>query len=257
MTGVTWLDGLQAVGVLATAAGVFLAWIQLKHHQEQLRVDFEDRLSQQYREAIAGIPIDAMLGRPSGTELDAGALTAFYRYFDLTNEQIYLQKEGRISDETWESWLDGIRMNMRRPAFVAAWGIVAHSVPESFDELRALIPPPSPPRARNSGIPTESILGRRPGAEVVMPDDPAGRVLAIRKASNASWSNIRKAIAALSGMPHEPFGSPNVENTSKSIVRRMSRETRLSIAELSPIIDELSGDLAPAASAPIQGVVEQ
>ena len=95
MTGVTWLDGLQAVGALATAVGVFLGWIQLKHHQKQLKTDFEDRLSQQYREAIADIPVEAMLGGTE-SELNDAALTAFYRYFDLTNEQIFLKNAGRI-----------------------------------------------------------------------------------------------------------------------------------------------------------------
>lgn len=241
MTGVTWLDSLQAVGVLATAAGVFLAWIQLKHHQKQLKTDFEDRLSQQYREAIAQIPIEAMLGGTEA-ELDDAALTAFYRYFDLTNEQIFLKNEGRISPETWENWVDGIRTNMRRPGFVAAWSIVANRVPDSFEELRELAPPPPPaPRALGKTETADTLLSRRPGAEVVMPSDPAGRVLAIRKASNASWSNIRKAIAAISGSAHEPFGSANVESTSKSVVRRMVRETGLAVDQLSPIVEQLAG----------------
>jgi hypothetical protein len=239
MTGVTWLDGLQAAGALATAVGVFLAWIQLKHQQQQLKTDFEDRLSQQYREAIAGIPIEAMLGG-ADVELDESALTAFYRYFDLTNEQIFLKNEGRISSGTWENWADGIRMNMRRPGFVAAWAIIGNRVPNSFDELRQLVPPPlpAPDVERTATIDTRSV--RRPAAEVVMPSDPAGRVLAIRKASNASWSNLRKAIAAMSGAAHEPFGSENVESTSKSVVRRMMRETGLTVDQLSAIVDQLA-----------------
>lgn len=143
MTGVTWLDVLQAVGALATAVGVILAWLQLREYQKQLTTDFEDRLSQQYREAIGGIPIEAMLGG-SDVPLDDAALTAFYRYFDLTNEQIFLKNERRISDKTWESWVEGVRMNMRRPGFAAAWAIVANRVPDSFEELRGLIPPGPP-----------------------------------------------------------------------------------------------------------------
>jgi hypothetical protein len=180
-----------------------------------------------------------MLGG-SGTELDHGALTAFYRYFDLTNEQIFLKNEGRISPQTWANWVDGIRMNMRRPGFVAAWAIVANRVPDSFDELRKLVPPPPPPVDKTATT-TDSLLNRRPGAEVVMPTDPAGRILAIRKASNASWSNIRKALAAMSGSAHEPFGSANVESTSKSVVRRMLRETGLGVEQLSPIVEQLAG----------------
>lgn len=79
----------------------------------------------------------------------------------------------------------------------------------------------------------------RPSAEVVMPDDPAGRVLAIRKRTNASWSNILKAIAELDGQSHEPFGTPNVASTSKSIARRMLRETGLSLRQLQQVVREV------------------
>ncbi|MDQ3281703.1 MAG: hypothetical protein M3Q69_09845 [Acidobacteriota bacterium] len=239
MTGVTWLDALQAIGALATAVGVFLGWIQLKHQQKQLRTDFEDRLSQQYREAIANIPIEAMLGG-TGVELDDSALTAFYRYFDLTNEQIFLKNGGRVAPETWENWADGIRMNMRRPAFVVAWAIIANRAPDSFEELRGLVPPPPHATDVDRTGASETPVVRRPAAEIVMPSDPAGRVIAIRKASNASWSNLRKAIAAISGLPHEPFGSTNVESTSKSVVRRMMRETALTVDQLSVIVEQLA-----------------
>ncbi len=168
MTGVTWLDGLQAVGALATAIGVFLAWMQLKHQQKQLKTDFEDRLSQQYREAIAGIPIEAMLGG-TDVELAESALTAFYRYFDLTNEQIFLKNNGRVSPETWENWADGIRMNMRRPGFSAAWAIIANRVPDSFDELRELVPPPPLAPDGNTTGTADTPSVRHAAAEVVMP----------------------------------------------------------------------------------------
>lgn len=58
----------------------------------------------------------------------------------------------------------------------------------------------------------------------------------IRTARNASWSNLLKATAALQNLPHEPFGTSNVANTSKSIVRLMCRETGLSIRQVENLI---------------------
>lgn len=54
----------------------------------------------------------------------------------------------------------------------------------------------------------------------------------IRKDVRQSWSNIRKAVRSLRGMAHEPFGTSKVESTSKSCVRRICRETGLTLAEL-------------------------
>ena len=55
---------------------------------------------------------------------------------------------------------------------------------------------------------------------------------AIRRQTHQSWSNIRKAARSLQGFGHEPFGTPNVENTAKSCVRKIHREVGLSFAEI-------------------------
>ncbi len=57
-------------------------------------------------------------------------------------------------------------------------------------------------------------------------------VRAIRAERHQSWSNIRKAIAALQSRPHAGFGTPSVEASAKSAVRRMSRETGLNLDAL-------------------------
>ena len=68
-------------------------------------------------------------------------LPHFYRYFDLCNEQAFLHDRGRISKSTWANWEDGIRTNMRRPAFVLAWAEVAARANNDFEHLRELCPP--------------------------------------------------------------------------------------------------------------------
>src|SRR5205807_1580893 len=62
----------------------------------------------------------------------------FVHYVDLTNEQVFLRCIGRVSDETWENWCDGIRDMLARPAFGVAWSEIKRRAPHSFEELRHL-----------------------------------------------------------------------------------------------------------------------
>ena len=62
----------------------------------------------------------------------------FYRYVDLTNQQIFLRTRKRISKATWESWCDGISHTLQRPAFKDAWQRIGAAAPGDFAELREL-----------------------------------------------------------------------------------------------------------------------
>ena len=64
------------------------------------------------------------------------------------------------------------------------------------------------------------------------------QVKAIRGRSRRSWVNIHKAARALQGLKHEPFGTVKVENSSKSCVRTMQKETGLSFAQIEAIVYE-------------------
>jgi hypothetical protein len=61
-----------------------------------------------------------------------------YQYIDLTNEQIFLRMNGRISKATWLNWVDGIKSNLDRPAFRDAWARIKNGSDGSFSELRKL-----------------------------------------------------------------------------------------------------------------------
>lgn len=79
----------------------------------------------------------------------------------------------------------------------------------------------------------------RDAALAAVAGDVEATVRVIRSQSNASWSNLRKAVRLLRGMEHEPFGTQNVENNSKSHIRRMQRETKLELPELMELLDKL------------------
>ena len=103
-----------------------------------MRTQFEDGLVQQYRDLLNRIPVSALLGEPLNEETRQAHLGDFYHYFDLCNEQVFLRQQHRISRPTWKMWRDGIRTNMRRPAFAAAWRDVKEKSECDFAELRWL-----------------------------------------------------------------------------------------------------------------------
>lgn len=71
--------------------------------------------------------------------------------------------------------------------------------------------------------------------------DESGRasvVKDIRRSTNASWSNLVKAARALEGLPYAPFSTKGVEGSSKSIVRRMLKETGIGLGELLRVLEQ-------------------
>src|SRR5690349_23824501 len=105
------------IGSLATAVGVFVTGWQLWLNRRQARTQFEDGLVSRYRELVRELPVAVFLEK----EVDEGELQSvlgpFYRYFDLCNEQAFLNEERRINRDTWVQWCDGIESNMRRRPF--------------------------------------------------------------------------------------------------------------------------------------------
>lgn len=136
---------LMSHDVAATLASIIktlsfpLAVIQLWRSHEQSKTNFEDSLTQQYREIIKNIPIDVLLGEEIVYGKYKSSLDHFYRYIDLCNEQVFLRQEDRIRKSTWKNWQEGIQSNLNRPAFEKAWKeIKGRSSEDSFTELKRL-----------------------------------------------------------------------------------------------------------------------
>jgi len=127
-----------AIGSIGTAVAVLVAARQVRKSTQQARTDFEDDLSREYREVARSIPVKAHLGQDLGEEEFALAFPRLYQYIDLTNEQVFLRMNGRISKTTWLNWGDGIKSNLDRPAFTQAWAHIKKGSSGSFAELRRL-----------------------------------------------------------------------------------------------------------------------
>ncbi len=134
----TLLDGAQLLASAATAVGVLVTAWQLRSTSRQALTTFEDSLSREYREIARELPVDALLGQELSRETLAEARVPFFRYFDLTNEQVFLRQMGRVCTETWESWREGIQSNLHRPAFAAAWADFKSKSDGSLQELMRL-----------------------------------------------------------------------------------------------------------------------
>jgi len=141
------LAGVSAVAATVTAGGVAFGVRQVKLSTEQLelvktqtQVDFEDGLSREYRSIVRDIPARAFIEQAEAvTDED---LNAFFRYFDLSNEQLFLARRGRVSEPTAADWKDGILANAARPMFGTAWSSFAEGLPDDYwEDLRAMLGP--------------------------------------------------------------------------------------------------------------------
>ncbi len=144
MTLTEGLQLVQALASIATVILVILAWQQLSLVRKQSTITFEDSLTEQYRGIMESIPIDVWLGSELKTldkERQDHCRDAIYRYIDLSNEQTFLHDKKRVTDQAWIEWSDGIKLNMKLPAFKEVWAEVAESCPESFAGLRVLVGP--------------------------------------------------------------------------------------------------------------------
>ena len=127
----------DTVAAVATAVGVaFAAW-QISESRKLSQSAFEDSLDQQYREIAHGIPVDALIGHDNPVEPETRELV--YNYLDLCNEQRFLRKKNRVTQETWQDWCSGIKAHLEKPTFKAVWNEVREQSPGSFSFLERLV----------------------------------------------------------------------------------------------------------------------
>lgn len=129
-----WPEIIKLSASIATALGVGIAAYHILQAKQQSVTSFEDDFTRQYREIIQRIPIKALLNEDLGEDDFETALNNIYNYIDLTNEQIFLRRQGRIRSKTWENWRDGMKANLALPAFKRAWEMIKEKTPDNFFE---------------------------------------------------------------------------------------------------------------------------
>jgi hypothetical protein len=131
---------LTILAGIGTAVGALLLAWQIWQMFCQFKTSFEDSIAREYREMMRKIPLKALFGEKLSEPEQKEHLADFYFYFDFCNEQVFYHKIGRISEETWRFWHDGMQANLNRPAFRIAWQEVCSRAGNDFDELRKLFP---------------------------------------------------------------------------------------------------------------------
>ncbi|MGF1719670.1 hypothetical protein L4D20_06435 [Vibrio kyushuensis] len=132
---------LNDISDVATAIAAVIAAISLGVSAFQTRLSrriaetaFEDSIDQQYRELAKEIPVDVLIDRC--TEVNSDTREVIFNYLDLCNQQVYLRAKGRISDDRWVDWCDGIQENLVKSAFLSVWTEVQDKA--SFSYLNRL-----------------------------------------------------------------------------------------------------------------------
>ena len=130
-------EWVSAVASSVAAIGVLCAFGQLHVSRVIAQAQFEDGLSKEYRELASKIPTKALLGHElSDAEFEA-TFDEFFRYIDLSNEQVSLRRRKRVGPVVWRDWCSGIQSNLSLPSFQRAW-LQVQAECQSFQELRRL-----------------------------------------------------------------------------------------------------------------------
>lgn len=130
---------LEHIAALSTAAGVVVICIQIILLKRQSQTQFEDTLASEYRSLIKEIPSGILQGDDKvKLDNDNKAKEAIFNYIDLSNHQVFLRMNGRISRKTWIFWCAGIKYNLSLPAFKEVWDDVKRNSKDIFVELRML-----------------------------------------------------------------------------------------------------------------------
>lgn len=130
-------EWVSAFASTVAAVGVFFAFGQLRVSKDIAQLQFEDGLAKEYRELVSRIPTKALLGHDLSEKEYQDSFDEFFRYVDLSNEQVSLRQRGRISKTVWRYWSAGIQGNLSLPPFKRAWAEI-QSQSTSFQELRRL-----------------------------------------------------------------------------------------------------------------------
>lgn len=124
--------GVAAVAAVCAAGGVGVAARALRFTRKQAVTTFEDSLDREYREIVRTLPAEVFFRDRANAPLNREQKQAMMRYFDLSNEQLRMIRDGRIEASTGVSWEEGIRDVMELKTFKTEWRAVQQDLPPNF-----------------------------------------------------------------------------------------------------------------------------
>lgn len=130
-------------------AGLVIAVYELKQFEIRSKTALENGLNQEYREIIRDLPANAILDNEVDEwpkkESERTNISLIYPYIDISNQQIFLRKRGRITKSRWKDWEAGMETHFSTQEIREAWEDIKDETDgpkgRSFDELRRLDSP--------------------------------------------------------------------------------------------------------------------
>ncbi|WP_207346456.1 hypothetical protein [Arthrobacter sp. E3] len=131
-------EAVSAVASALTALAVSFAIMQLVTARKQRHLEFELVYIQRYRALIDELSFDI------GSEVEIEVLNPRDRklslqYLRLCEDQLDVRKRKFVTDETWEIWREGIRLQIGRQPFLA---LMNPDIIGKLDWLPGLAPSP-------------------------------------------------------------------------------------------------------------------
>jgi hypothetical protein len=130
---------LEVARSVFSAVAILIALYQIQRSNRQSKTVFEDTISKEYRDLVRGISVKLYIGDPIAENEMIEVRHQLFRYFELTNYQIFLRRCNRISSSTWLTWRDGIQANMKLPVIQKTWDDMAGKNLIRFHNLERLI----------------------------------------------------------------------------------------------------------------------
>ncbi len=116
-------DWIAAITALATAAGVFVVYFQLRKLSQQINLQHFSDYTKRYQSIIFHFREDINEGefKLAGRTDYRKTMRHMRAYFDLSYEERYLNKKKLIDPDIWTVWRGGITTALSKPAFQQAW----------------------------------------------------------------------------------------------------------------------------------------
>jgi len=113
------------ISLIVTAIGVLGAMFSLRQsYRERLR-QFEANYVERYWKLLDELSLDA-LRTADPAEISPGDEKAIRSYFYLCEDELEMRANGYISDNTYNTWADGMIEQLDQPMFAKVWSRVNH-----------------------------------------------------------------------------------------------------------------------------------
>jgi hypothetical protein len=126
MNHISVSDWISLITLVVLAAGVWVVWRQGGRIYQQLSLRNYAEYSKRYEAILVNFPVDIksqdfkLKARPDYEQI----MRHMRVYVDLSYEEWYLNKQGMVDREMWDSWQAGVEAMFSKPAFQQAWLII-------------------------------------------------------------------------------------------------------------------------------------